>query len=248
MQPFAERLSARDRLFLDLEGPNAPQHVAALCFLDAEPLQGANGGIDLARVRALVATRLHLVPRTRQRLAFVPIDQHPVWVDDAHFDLALHVLHDALPKPGGERALKKLVERLLAEPLDRERPLWELWVIEGLSPGRCALLAKVHHCMVDGVGGFEWFATLLSGAPGEELAETPRSGGVPNSGSERCSACRVGSIGANRLTSSQRASHSAPPRWARRSPQCSRPRRRLPSTRRSARPAASSGARSRWSA
>ena len=173
MQPFAERLSARDRLFLDLEGPSAPQHVAALCFLDAEPLQGANGGIDLARIRALVATRLHLVPRTRQRLAFVPIDQHPVWVDDVHFDLALHVLHDVLPKPGGERALKKLVERLLAEPLDRERPLWELWVIEGLSPGRCALLAKVHHCMVDGVGGFEWFATLLSAAPGEELAETP---------------------------------------------------------------------------
>ncbi len=173
MEAFAERLSARDRLFLDLEGPNAPQHVAALCFLDAKPLRDATGSIDLAQIRARIAARLHLVPRTRQRLAFVPIDQHPVWVDDAHFDLALHVLHEGLPKPGGERGLSKLVARLLAEPLDRERPLWELWVIEGLSRGRCAVLAKIHHCMVDGVGGFEWFATLLSGERGEPIEEAP---------------------------------------------------------------------------
>jgi WS/DGAT/MGAT family acyltransferase len=171
MEPFAERLSPRDRLFLDLEGPNAPQHVAALCWLDAKPLRGADGALDLARVRARVAAKLHRVPRVRQRLAFAPIDHHPVWVDDAHFDLALHVLHTALPKPGGERELKKLVGRLLGEPLDRGRPLWEVWLIEGAG-SRLALLAKVHHCMADGVGGFAWFAQLLAGE-GAEAVEAP---------------------------------------------------------------------------
>jgi WS/DGAT/MGAT family acyltransferase len=163
MEPFAERLSARDRLFLDLEGPNAPQHVAALCWLDAKPLRDASGALDLAQIRARIAARLHTVPRTRQRLVFAPIDHHPVWVDDARFELALHVLHTALPKPGGERELKKLVGRLLAEPLDRERPLWEVWLIDGVSGGRVALLAKLHHCMADGVAGFAWFAQLLAG-------------------------------------------------------------------------------------
>jgi WS/DGAT/MGAT family acyltransferase len=173
MTPFAERLSPRDRLFLELEGPNAPQHVAALGWLDAKPLRGADGGLDLARVRARVAAKLHRVPRVRQRLAFAPIDHHPVWVDDAHFDLALHVLHTALPKPGGERELKKLVGRLLAEPLDRGRPLWELWLIEGASRSRVVLFAKLHHCMADGVAGFAWFAQLLAGAPDEAIEAPP---------------------------------------------------------------------------
>jgi WS/DGAT/MGAT family acyltransferase len=163
MEPFAERLESRDRLFLDLESANTPQHVAVLCWLSAAPLRGADGVLDLARLRAQIAARLHRVPRVRQRLAFGPIDHHPLWVDDPHFDLALHVLHTALPSPGGERELKKLVGRVLAEPLDRGRPLWELWLIEGVSRGRVALLAKLHHCMADGVAGFAWFAQLLAG-------------------------------------------------------------------------------------
>ncbi len=171
--PFAERLTSRDRLFLDLEGANAPQHVAVLCWLDEKPLRDAAGALDFARIRARIAARLQLVPRTRQRLAYIPIDQHPVWVDDEHFDLALHVLHTALPTPGGEGELKKLVARLLAEPLDRERPLWEVWIIEGAARGRCALLAKVHHCMVDGVAGFAWFSELLAGERDEPVEEPP---------------------------------------------------------------------------
>jgi WS/DGAT/MGAT family acyltransferase len=173
MEAFAERLSARDRLFLDLEGPTAPQHVAVLCWLEAKPLQCADGTLDLARIRARIAARLDAVPRTRQRLAFAPLDHHPVWIDDAHFDLALHVLHTALPKPGGDRELKRLVGRLLAEPLDRGRPLWELWFIEGVARGRCALFAKVHHCMVDGVGGFDWFGRLLAGGGEDPPAPIP---------------------------------------------------------------------------
>jgi WS/DGAT/MGAT family acyltransferase len=178
MEPFAERLTARDRLFLDLETPNAPQHVAVLCWVSAPALRGRDGALDMARIRARIAARLERVPRMRQRLELAPIDRHPVWVDDARFDLALHVLHTALPKPGGERELERLVGRLLAEPLERSRPLWELWFVEGVARGRCALLAKVHHCMADGIGGFDWFASLLVGEKDEPVVEaqawTPR--------------------------------------------------------------------------
>jgi WS/DGAT/MGAT family acyltransferase len=172
MEAFAERLSARDRLFLDLETPHAPQHVAMLAWLDAKPLQDENGALDVAALRARIEARLHLVPRLRQRLAFAPIDHHPHWVDDERFDLALHVLHTALPKPGGERELKRTVARLLAEPLDRSRPLWEIWWIEGLTRGRCALLAKLHHSMADGVTGFAWFAALLAN-DGPDVSAAP---------------------------------------------------------------------------
>jgi WS/DGAT/MGAT family acyltransferase len=173
MEPFFERLSARDRLFLDLEGPHAPQHVGALCVLEAAPLHTPDGALDIERIRAQVASRLHLLPRTRQRLAFAPVEHHPVFVDDERFDLDFHVRHAALPKPGNERQLKRLVGRLLAAPLDRDRPLWELHVIEGVAKRRCVVLGKVHHCMTDGVAGLGWLAALLATEPSEEVA-TPR--------------------------------------------------------------------------
>ncbi len=170
MEHFSERLSARDRLFLDLEGPHAPQHIGAVCLFDAATLRGADGAIDVARIRALVASRLHQLPRTRQRLAWVPYEHHPVWVDDEHFVLEDHVRHTALPKPGNERQLKRQIGRLLAQPLDRDRPLWEIWVIEGLAGGeRFAVLAKVHHCMADGVAGLEWMGALFSTTPDEQV-------------------------------------------------------------------------------
>ena len=169
MEPFFERLSARDRLFLDLEGPDAPQHVGALCLFEAPPLQTADGAIDIERIRAHVAARLHLLPRTRQRLVFAPVEHHPMFVDDAHFELDFHVRHAALPKPGSERQLKRMIGRLLAAPLDRERPLWELHVIEGVAKRRVAVLGKIHHCMTDGVAGLAWLAALLAEAPREEI-------------------------------------------------------------------------------
>jgi WS/DGAT/MGAT family acyltransferase len=174
MEPFFERLSARDRLFLDLEGPHAPQHVGALCLFEAPPLQTADGAIDIDRIRAHIAARLHLLPRTRQRLAFAPVEHHPLFVDDAHFELDFHVRHAALPRPGNERQLKRLIGRLLAAPLDRERPLWELHVIEGVAKRRVAVLGKIHHCMTDGVAGLSWLAALLSEAPREEI-DAPRA-------------------------------------------------------------------------
>src|SRR5690606_33634373 len=102
------------------------------------------------------------VPRYRQRLAHTPIERHPIWIDDPHFNLHYHVRHTRLPHPGDERQLKRLAGRILSQHLDRAKPLWEVWVVEGLAGDRFALVSKTHHCMVDGVAGAELVAQLLS--------------------------------------------------------------------------------------
>jgi WS/DGAT/MGAT family acyltransferase len=160
-----ERLSAQDKTFLDLESPSHPQHIAAITLFDAAGLRRADGGVDIDRIREHVASRLHRLPRYRQRLAWIPLEGHPVWVDDPHFQIAYHVRHAALPRPGDERQLKRLAGRVLSQPLDRARPLWELWVVEGLLDDRFALVQKVHHCMIDGVAGVDLMAVLLAASP-----------------------------------------------------------------------------------
>jgi len=163
-----DRLSPQDRTFLDLEGPNHHQHIAATVILDMGPLRRADGGVDVDRVRAHVASRLHRLPRYRQRLAWIPLEGHPVWVDDPHFQVEYHVRHTALPRPGDERQLKRLSGRILSQPLDRARPLWELWVVEGLEGGdRFAIVQKTHHCMIDGISGVDLLTVLLSPDPEE---------------------------------------------------------------------------------
>ena len=113
-----------------------------------------------------IESRLHLVPRYRQRLAFVPLDQgRPVWVDDPHFNLSYHVRHTALPRPGGESELKRLAGRVFSQALDRSRPLWELWLVEGLADGRFAVLSKTHHALVDGVSGVDIATVLFDTSP-----------------------------------------------------------------------------------
>ena len=156
-----ERLSVQDASFILFEGPANPMHVGAVALLDAAPLRGPDGGIDVEAIRAFVGSRLRHLPRYRQRLAFTPVEGWPVWVDDARFDLAYHVRHTALPRPGRDAELKELAGHLLSQPLDRARPLWEIWVVEGLDGGRFALVVKTHHCMVDGVAGMEILTTLL---------------------------------------------------------------------------------------
>jgi len=169
-----ERLGATDKTFLDLERPNEPQHIAAITVFEAGRLAKPDGGIDIERVRAYVASRLHRLPRYRQRLAWIPVENHPVWVDDPHFQLEYHVRHTALPRPGDERQLKHLVGRLISQPLDRERPLWEFWVAEGLEGGkRFAIVQKVHHCMIDGMSGVDLMAILLAADPDAEPEPSP---------------------------------------------------------------------------
>jgi WS/DGAT/MGAT family acyltransferase len=148
-------------------------HVGAVAILDAAPLGSADGGIDAARISRHVEARLHQLPRYRQRLAFTPIEAHPVWVDDAHFDLGYHVRRAALPRPGTDGELKALVARILSQRLDRAKPLWEMWIVEGLEGGRFALVTKVHHCMVDGVSGMNLITLLMSRSPEEQPVVAP---------------------------------------------------------------------------
>jgi diacylglycerol O-acyltransferase len=154
-----DRLSGLDSSFLHLERGPAHMHVAAAMLL-----QGAPPTYDelVAHVRA----RLHLVPRYRQRLAFVPFGQgRPVWVDDPHFNVGFHVRHTALPAPGGETELRRLCGRIFSQELDRTRPLWELWLVEGLGEARCALLSKTHHALVDGISGVDIATVLFDTSP-----------------------------------------------------------------------------------
>jgi len=167
------RLSGLDHAFLHFETPATYMHVALTAIFDAGSLGRSDGGIEIERVRAHVASRLHLLPRYRQRLHYVPLTNDPVWVDDDAFEPEYHVRHSHLPRPGSEAQLKTLVSRILERPLDRKRPLWEMWFIEGLPGGRFAMLCKVHHCMVDGIAGIELLAALLSPVP-ETRIERPR--------------------------------------------------------------------------
>jgi len=115
---------------------------------------------------AQISSRLHVVPRYRQRLAFVPLNQgRPVWVDDPHFNVNFHVRHTALPRPGGDAQLKRLAGRVFSQALDRARPLWELWLVEGLSEDRFALLSKTHHALVDGISGVDIVTVLFDTSP-----------------------------------------------------------------------------------
>src|SRR6266481_5745347 len=128
-----ERLSALDASFLGIEDGTCHMHVGAVLIFDAEPLRAPGGGIDIDRIRQQIHARLHLVPRFRQRLAYIPYERIPVWVDDDRFRLAYHVRPTALTHPGDERVLKRLVGRIMSQPLDRKRPVWEIWVAEGLE-------------------------------------------------------------------------------------------------------------------
>jgi len=168
-----DRLSAQDRSFLDLEGPSTHMHVAGAFLFEKGPLATPQGGVDIDKVRDYVEARLHRIPRYRQRLAWIPIEDHPVWVDDDRFNIHYHVRHTALPAPGDDRQLKRLCARVMSQQLDRDRPLWEMWVVEGLEHERFALVCKTHHCMVDGISGVDLLAVLLSAAPDKEFEPGP---------------------------------------------------------------------------
>ena len=162
---FYDRLTQLDHSFLIYEGPNAPMHVGATQIFEAAPLQRPEGGLDLERIEAYVESRLHRIPRYRQRLAYTPIERHPIWIDDARFNIAYHVRHTRLPRPGDERLLKRMVGRIFSQHLDRGKPLWEMWLIEGLEGDRVAVVSKIHHCMVDGISGVDLVAALLTEEP-----------------------------------------------------------------------------------
>jgi WS/DGAT/MGAT family acyltransferase len=155
----AERLSGLDASFLAFEKHGAHMHVGSvLIFAGPPPAYD-----DLV---AHVEGRLHLVPRYRRRPAFPPFGAgRPVWVDDAHFNARYHVRHSALPEPGGADQLRRLAGRLFSQQLDRAKPLWELWLVEGLDDGRFAIVSKTHHALVDGISGVDLATVLFDLAP-----------------------------------------------------------------------------------
>jgi diacylglycerol O-acyltransferase / wax synthase len=154
-----DRLTGLDSSFLHLERDAAHMHVAA-CSVFTGSAPAYDEFVEA------IDSRLHLVPRYRQRLAFVPFNQgRPVWVDDPYFKLQFHVRHTALPRPGGDAELKRLAGRVFSQALDRNRPLWELWLVEGLAGDRFALLTKTHHALVDGVSGVDIATVLFDTSP-----------------------------------------------------------------------------------
>ena len=153
---MADRLSSADLAFLDLDTPSTPQHVGSVAILDAP------GGFDYGRLVRLIEERISMVPRYRQKVRAVPRHlANPVWVDDPGFDLTYHVRRSALPRPGTHGALLEFAARILERPLDRDRPLWEMYLVEGLAGDRVAIVTKTHPSMVDGHRGVDIAEVLL---------------------------------------------------------------------------------------
>jgi diacylglycerol O-acyltransferase len=170
-----QRLTALDASFLDIEDENSPMHVGAVAIFGPGPLQtGAEGaaGVDIERFRRFVESVLH--PRYRQRVARMPLTGARMWVDDPSFNLLYHVRHLALPRPGDERLLKRVAGHVMSLPLDHNRPLWELWVIEGLESGGFAIITKAHHSMIDGVGSADLMTASMQLEPDAHPSQEPR--------------------------------------------------------------------------
>ncbi len=173
--PQYDRLSALDASFLHMERLETPMHVGAMSILEGEPFFDADGHFRIGEVRDLVLSRMPLMPRFRRRLMSVPYDQgRPIWVDDDRFDIAYHVRLTALPKPGSWEQLVALTTRVQEHLLDRDRPLWELWFVEGLEDGHIAIIQKTHHSLIDGVSGVDVATLLLDAAPDLQRAGRAR--------------------------------------------------------------------------
>ena len=147
-----ERLTSLDASFLYLETPAVHMHVAGVSVFDPRD----DGPLTYDDVQRVVTARLHLAPRLRQRVMQVPFGlARPLWVDDDRFDLDFHLRRSAVPSPGGRFQLERAVGRVLSRPLDPAKPLWELYVFEGLAERRTAVLLKMHHALADGISGHD---------------------------------------------------------------------------------------------
>src|SRR3954462_2146973 len=167
-QGHMDRLSSIDASFLTNETSSAHMHVGAILLFEGPPPTYDD---FLNHVRS----RLHLVPRFRQKLAFPPVETgRPFWVDDPSFNLSYHVRHSALPSPGSEEQLRNIAGRLYSQSLDRSKPLWEIWLVQGLERNRFALVTKTHHALVDGVSGVDIATVLFDVKPVPEPASEER--------------------------------------------------------------------------
>jgi diacylglycerol O-acyltransferase len=166
-----EWMSPMDASFLHIEGPNNPMHIGGVSIFEGP-------APPFARLEEMVLSKLDAVPRYRQKVRFVPLALgRPVWVDDPHFNLGYHLRQSALPAPGTEEVLRRTAARIFAQHLDRGKPLWEIWMLEGVSENRWALISKVHHSMVDGVSATDLMTVMFDDSPpqppGQHWQPTP---------------------------------------------------------------------------
>ena len=158
-----QRLRGFDAAFLHFETATNYLHVGQTCVFDPST---APAGHSFEAVRQLLEDRIHLIPPFRRRLVEVPLGlRHPVWIEDPDFDLDYHLRRAALPAPGGSRELADFAAEVMSRPLDRHRPPWEMYIVEGLDDGMVAAISKVHHAAIDGVSGAEATAQLLDLSP-----------------------------------------------------------------------------------
>jgi diacylglycerol O-acyltransferase len=169
-----DQLSAMDASFLYIESPTVPQHVLGVMLFDAA---GSDGRFSIERFREVLEERIHLLPAFERRLVQVPLHMdHPYWIHDPHVDLDAHLHRITLPAPSDLQTLGALVGEIGSELLDRSRPLWELWLVEGLASGQVALVAKMHHSTLYGAAGADMMAHLLDFGPeGREIEPPPPS-------------------------------------------------------------------------
>ena len=169
-----ERLTGLDASFLYMETPTLHMHVAMTAVFDPSTVPG---GYSFRRIRQLINDRIPLAPVFQRRLVEVPMRLgHPVWVDDPEFDIDNHLRRAALPSPGGMRELGDFAADVISRQLHRDRPLWEMWIVEGLEDGKIALVVKMHHSTIDGVSGAELLGVLfdLEPDPPETQPQTAR--------------------------------------------------------------------------
>jgi WS/DGAT/MGAT family acyltransferase len=167
-----DRFSSMDATFLDLEDGNAHMHIGSIGIFDAGPLTAEGGGLDFDRIFEFAGAALQKNVRFQQKIAEVPVLKQPVWVDDDKFNLRYHVRHTCLPAPGSERLLKRLVGRIMSEELDRGKPLWELWFVEGVEEDRFAVVSKIHRSLADDVSGIDLLSAFLDPDPDHRAKPT----------------------------------------------------------------------------
>ncbi|MGH2684385.1 MAG: WS/DGAT/MGAT family O-acyltransferase [Actinomycetota bacterium] len=166
-----QRLSGMDATFVHMETPDMHLHVVGTIVLDPSTMPG---GYSVDTIKRVIAERIHLIPPFRRKLVIVPFNLgNPLWVDDADFDLDAHIHRIGVPAPYTMRELAEVVNDVASRPLDRARPLWEMWVVEGLEDGHVALVSKIHHCAIDGVTGADMMVHLFDLAPEGAVIEPP---------------------------------------------------------------------------
>ncbi len=166
-----ERLSGLDASYLYTESPSLHMHTLKISILDVSEVPG---GYSFERVKEVLAEHLHLLPPFRRRFVPVPLSlHHPVWVEDAGFDIDNHVRRTTAPAPGGPRELDAVISDIASTPLDRSRPLWEVWVVEGLEDGQVGFVGKIHHTAADGVAASALLANVMRLEPGELHPDPP---------------------------------------------------------------------------